>query len=163
MKTEIKWGIIFAVMSLAWLVLEYALGFHTTKKDSHAMFTNFFAIPAIAIMAMGILAKKKELGGVISFKQALVSGLIISTIVAVLNPVGAFIFHNFINPNFFTDFTQYTVLKGLMTQEKAEMYFNFGNYAMMGAVAALVMGAVTSLVVALIVRNDHKQPAVVSA
>jgi len=111
---------------------------------------------------MGILAKKKELGGVISFKQAFMSGLIISVIVAVLSPVGAYIFHNFINPNFFTDFTQYAVSKGLMTQDKAEMYFSFSNYAMMGAVAALVMGAITSLVVALIVRNNHKQTVAVN-
>jgi hypothetical protein len=49
-----------------------------------------------------------------------------------------------------------------MTQDKAEMYFSFSNYAMMGAVAALVMGAITSLVVALIVRNNHKQTVAVN-
>jgi hypothetical protein len=163
MKTEVKWGIIFAVMSVAWLTLEYLLGFHTTKKESHALFTNFFAIPAIAIMAMGILAKKKELGGVISFKQALISGLIISAIVAVLSPIGSYIFHSFINPNYFTDFKEYAISQGMMKPADAEAYFNFNNYALMGAVAALGMGAITSLVVAAIVRNDHKQPAAVSA
>ena len=46
--TEIKWGLIFVVAALVWMMFEKAMGWHGKNISSHAMMTNIFAIVAIA-------------------------------------------------------------------------------------------------------------------
>ena len=53
-KIEIKWGVIFVIMSLGWMLLERLAGLHGEHIDKHALYTNFIAIPAIAVYIFGI-------------------------------------------------------------------------------------------------------------
>ena len=50
LKLELKWAIIFVIMSLAWMVLEKLCGLHGKYIDYHLYLTNLFAIPAIWVM-----------------------------------------------------------------------------------------------------------------
>lgn len=59
-RIEIKWGAIFALMSLLWMVLERIVGLHDEHIELHATYTNFVAIPAIAIYVLGLLEKGKN-------------------------------------------------------------------------------------------------------
>src|SRR5690554_7181183 len=73
-KLEIKWAFIFIAMSLLWMVLEKAVGLHSTHIDKHMYVTNLFAIPAILIYVLALREKKtKDYNGVMSFKQGFVS------------------------------------------------------------------------------------------
>jgi hypothetical protein len=144
MKSELKYALIFSAMQLIWLLLEFRSGLQTTYKDLHPIISMFVAIPSIIIMVMGITAKKKELGGEITFKQAFLAGVLISFIVAMLSPLVILIFSKSINPNFFTDF---------QNLEQAMQYFNLSSYMLQGAMGAMLMGTVTSAVVAAVVKN----------
>jgi hypothetical protein len=59
-KIEIKWAIIFSVMTLLWMLLEKLAGLHSTYIDYHLYLTNLFAIPAIWIMVLALKDKKKN-------------------------------------------------------------------------------------------------------
>jgi len=46
---EIKWAIIFIVMTLAWMLLERFTGLSSTHIDKHAIVTNFLGIPVLIV------------------------------------------------------------------------------------------------------------------
>lgn len=153
-KTEIKWGVIFTVLALLWMVLEKALGWHDAHIDKHAIYTNFFAVIAIGVFVFALLEKRnKDLGGKMTWVQGLVSGVIISVVVAILSPLSQYITHEIITPDYFQNAINYSVENNFMTEENAKTYFSFKSYLIQSAFGALGMGVVTSAIVALFIRK----------
>lgn len=154
-KIEIKWAVIFALMMLAWMALEKFLGYHDEKIADHPTFTNFVAIPSIAIYIFALLDKKKNYYyGLMSYKKGFISGVIISVIVAILSPLTQYITIEFITPDYFANVIEYAVSQGEMTQEAAEGYFNLKSYIVQSVIGALVMGILTSAIVAIFVKSN---------
>ena len=155
-KTEIKWALIFAAMGLIWMLLERLVGLHDTHIDKHPIYTNLIAVPAIAIYVFALLDKRKnDLGGIMTFKQGLITGLIITAIVTLLSPLTQYITSTLITPEYFNNAITYSVETGKVTQEDAEGFFNLRNYIMMGLMSAPIMGLVTSLVVAFFTKKTE--------
>jgi len=152
--TEIKWGVIFTIAGLLWMVLEKALGWHDTLIAKRAIYTNFFALIAITIFVLALIEKRnKDLGGKMTWLQGFVSGIVISVVVAILAPLAQYITHELITPDYFQNAIAYAVQNAGMSQENAEAYFNFNSYVIQAAFGALGMGIVTSAIVALFVRK----------
>lgn len=155
-KIEIKWGLIFVAMMLLWMLIEKLTGLHDAHIDKHAIFTNFIAIPAIVIFIFALLDKRKNFyGGVMTYKQGFISGLIITVIVALFSPLVQYIISAIISPNYFMNVINYTVAQGHLTRPEAEAYFNMQNYMIQGFIGSLIMGAVTSAVVAIFTRTKN--------
>lgn len=153
-KTEIKWGLIFMGVSLAWMLLERITGLHSTHIDKHAIYTNFFAIIAIAVYVFALMDKKQsDLNGQMTYKEGFVSGVIISVVVAVLSPFGQLITAYVISPDYFQNAIDHGVSNGLATQVEAEAYFNLKNYIIQSTIFAPVMGVITSAVVAFFLKT----------
>ncbi|SHO61351.1 DUF4199 domain-containing protein [Algoriphagus zhangzhouensis] len=156
-KIEIKWALIFTLSMLAWMFFEKSMGWHDEKIADHATYTNFFAIPAILVYVFALLDKKKNFySGVMSYKQGVISGLIITVIVTVLSPLAQYITSTVITPGYFPNVIEYAVSSGKMTQSDAEAYFNINSYMIQSVIGALVMGLVTSLIVAIFVKSKSK-------
>ncbi|MGE0885950.1 MAG: DUF4199 domain-containing protein [Blastocatellales bacterium] len=155
MKTEIKWGLIFTLVAFAWITLEWAVGLHGKFIGWQPILTNIFVIPAVWVMVLAIKDKRRELGGKITFSQAVLCGIGISVIVAVLAPLTQWIFHNFVSPHFFENAINYAVQNGKATREQAEAYFNLKSYMLQGSLGGLVMGTLTSLILAAIMRSKN--------
>ncbi len=153
-QTEIKWGILFTLLTLLWMIMERMLGWHDELISKHALYTNFIAIPAIALYVVALLEKRnKDYGGVMTYKQGLFSGIIISIVVMVLSPLAQLMTSLVITPHYFENVIQYAVSSGAMKQEDAETYFSLKNYIIMGLFGAPVMGILTSAIVALFVQK----------
>ncbi|WP_081209722.1 DUF4199 domain-containing protein [Salegentibacter sediminis] len=151
---EIKWGIIFFVVSLLWMFFEKAMGWHDALISQHAMYTNFFGLLAIAIYLFAIYDKRKNyFQGKMTWKQGFVSGIILSIVVAILSPLGQYITHEFITPDYFENAIAYSTENSRMEQEDAEAYFNLQSYIIQSVSGALMMGVVTSAIVALILKR----------
>ena len=154
-KTEIKWALIFAGTTLAWMLLERLSGLHSTHIDKHMIYTNFFAVAAIAVYVFALLDKRKtDYNGSMSYKDGLVSGLIITAIVTILSPLTQLIISTVIAPDYFANIIEYSVSEGMMTREAAEDYFNLKNYIYQSLIAAPVMGVLTTAVVAFFTRKN---------
>lgn len=153
-KTEIKWGIIFSIMGLLWVTMEYLVGLQGRFIAWHPYLTNLVAIPSVIIMVMAILEKRQVLGDVITFKQAFLCGLGVSIVVAVLSPLTQFIFHRVINPGFFDSAIRYGVEHGKTTIEQAQAFFNLRSYILQSVLAAIIMGSITSLVIAAMIKKE---------
>ena len=99
---EIRWGIIFFLIGLLWMYFEKAMGWHDELIGKHETYTNFFAIIAILIYVFALLDKRKSYyGGKMTYKEGLISGLIISVVVALLTPFSQWITNTYITPDYF--------------------------------------------------------------
>ena len=155
-EIEIKWSFIFILVGLFWMVLERIFGLHDIHIAKHAIYTNFVAIPAVAVYVYALLDKKKNYyKGKMSYRQGLVSGIFLSVGVTVLTPLSQLITSTLISPNYFNNVINYVVEKGQMTQEQAADYFNLKSYIIQGVFFAPVMGVLTSLIVAFAVKSKR--------
>lgn len=151
---EIKWALIFVAMSLFWVLLERLVGLHDTHIDKHAIYTNLIAIPAITVYVFALLEKKNKFyHGAMTYLQGFISGTIISVIIAILSPLSQIITSEIITPEFFPNAINYSVSAGLMKQTEAEEYFSLENYIKVGLIGALLMGIVTTAIVAIFTRG----------
>lgn len=154
-KIEIKWAIIFSIAGLLWMVLEKVCGLHDKYIDYHLYLTNLFAIPAIWIMVLALKEKKyKFYGGNITYKQGLISGIIISLLIAILSPLTQWITSFVITPEYFPNVIKRSVELGYYkTTVDAEANFNYKNYAVQGAIAAMIMGILTTAIVMIFLKT----------
>lgn len=155
LKIEIKWAIIFSVMGLLWMVLEKLCGLHGKYIDYHLYLTNLFAIPAIIIMVVALKDKKKNFYyGQMNYKQGLISGIGLSVIIALLSPLTQWVTSFVITPEYFPNVIKRSVEIGYFkTTAEAEANFNYQNYAIQGAIGALVMGIVTTAIAMIFIRT----------
>lgn len=152
--TEIKWGVIFTIFMLLWMTMEKLLGFHGERIEQHLVITNFVAIPAIVIYVLALLDKRKrDLNGKMTYVQGLISGIIISIVVAVFTPLTQYITNAVISPDYFSNMIAYTVENDLMTEQAAKDYFNLKSYIIQSTIGAPIMGILTTAIVAIFVRK----------
>lgn len=152
--TEIRWGVIFSLVTLLWLWLEQLVGLHGPYIAHHATYTNLFAIPAITIYVLALRQKKwRDYNGVMSWKQGVIAGLLITLVVALISPASQWLFHTMISPQYFSNVRAYAVAQNMMSSEEAAAYFNLPSYIKQSVLGAFVMGTVTSVIVAFFLRT----------
>ena len=155
-QIEAKWALIFTIAALLWMLLEKSLGWHDELISKHAIYTNLFAVVAIAIYALALVDKKKNFyNGTMSWTQGFISGTVLSVIIAILSPLAQYITHDIITPSYFDNAIAYATENNRMTKDAAETYFNLKSYILQSIFGALAMGVVTSAIVALFVRSKQ--------
>ena len=155
---ELKWGIIFFITGLLWLWFEKLMGLHDVYIAQHPLYTNLFGIFAVTIFILALLEKRRKFfKGKMTWKEGFTSGIIISVIVTILSPLSQYLAYNFISPEYFNNIIEYSVGNGRMTQEQAESYFSLRSYIIQATFGALVMGVVTSAIVAWFVKTKKEK------
>ena len=153
-SVEIKWAALFSIMSLAWMWMEKAVGLHDIHIEKQVFYTNIIALPAILIYVLALLEKKKKFyAGQMNYGQAFVSGTILSIIVAILSPLVQSITFIGITPDYFKNAIQHSTQNNLMSKEAAESFFNLNNYITQGIYGAIIMGIITTAIVAIFVKT----------
>ncbi|MCC4213051.1 DUF4199 domain-containing protein [Leeuwenhoekiella parthenopeia] len=158
-RIEIKWAIIFSIVVLIWMVLEKLAGLHGKFIDYHLYLTNLFAIPAIIVMVIALKDKKKSVyDGKMDYKQGLISGIVLSVLIALISPLTQWITSYIISPEYFPNVIKRSVELGYFkSTAEAEANFNYQNYAVQGAIGALVMGIVTTAISMLFIRTKKEK------
>lgn len=158
LKTEIKWAFIFILALLTWTLIEMLSGLHSSRIHLHPNVTNLFAIVAIVIYVKALKDKRDhDFNGQLTYKEGLISGSIITVIVTLFSPLSQVIIHQIISPNYFKNMINYSVNNNLMTALEAETYFELKNYIIISVIGALVMGLVTTLIVAVFVKQKRNK------
>lgn len=159
-KIEIKWAIVFTLIALIWMLFEKSMGWHDELIADHALYTNWFAIIAVLVYIIALRDKRKNaFNGEMRWVDGFKSGVLISIFVAILSPLSQYITHEYISPEYFSNVISFTVEQGEMTQEQAQDYFSLNSYIFKSAIGALVMGVITSAVVAFFVKNKKTKAA----
>ena len=158
-KIEIKWAVIFTIMTLLWMACEKLIGLHDQYIDRHLLYTNLIAIPAIAIYFFAIREKKINFyHGQMDFREGLRCGFVMTLIIAVLAPLNQYLISTFISPDYFKNAIAYAVEQKMFTQDQAEDYFSLKSYLKQSVFGALVMGILTSAIISLILKNKATAP-----
>lgn len=153
-RIEIKWGVLFILVGLIWMVFEKTMGWHDVHIDKHATYSMIFAPIAIAIYVFALIDKKRNFyGGRMTFSQGFIAGLVITLVVVILSPLSQYITSTYITPDYFGNVIAYSVSSRAMSQPAAEEYFNLKSYIIQSTIFAAVMGLVTSAAVAFFLRS----------
>jgi len=156
-KTEFKWTIIFILMSMLWIYLEKVTGLHHEYIEYHPIYTNLYAIPAILIYVFALREKKQKFfNGKMTYKNAFISGLILTLMISLLSPLSTYASVEYISPDFFTNAIEKSVELEMMTRPEALDYFNTQNYMLQSLMFGPVFGIVTTAIVSIFVRSKSK-------
>lgn len=157
LRIEVKWGIIFTIALMLWTLLERLLGWHDEHINKHQYYTLIFILPAFIIYYFALVEKRETYyAGQMSWTQGFVSGLVISVVVALLSPLSQYISHTFISPDYFNNIIEYSVESGQVeTRAEAEEYFNLPSYIIQSMIFAVISGAVTAAIVAIITKKKY--------
>jgi Protein of unknown function (DUF4199) len=151
---EIRWAIQFSIVSLVWMIFEKTMGWHDELISKQAIYTNLFAFVGIGIYFIALSDKKKNYyKGTMDWKQGFMSGMILSTVIAVLSPMVQSITYTYITPHFFENIISYMVKQKVQTQSQAEMYFNLKSFTIQGVFGAFSFGVLTSAFVAFVLKT----------
>lgn len=153
-KIELKWAIIFTIMSMLWILLERFTGLHDEHIENHPVFTNLYAIPAVIIYMLALRDKKYNFyKGNISYKQIFISGLILSFMIGLLAPLSTFLSVEYLSPNYFDNAIEMSVNLKKMTPLEANEYFSTPYYMLQSLISAPIMGIITTMVVGIFMRS----------
>ncbi len=157
-KIEIKWAILFSVIGLIWIFLEKISGLHGKYIDYHMYITNLFIIPAIWTIVLALNDKKINFfTGQMSYNQGLISGVILSVIIALISPLVQWVTVYVISPEYFPNVIKRSVELGYFeTTKVAKANFNYPNYALQGVIGALFMGVVSTAIAMIFIRTKNK-------
>jgi hypothetical protein len=154
-QIELKWAIIFMISALLWMIFEKSMGWHDVLIEKHMSYTNFFAIIATAVYAFALVDKRKNYyHGKITWKQAFITGVIVTLFIIPLNPIAQYLTYFFITPEYFTNIISHSVSTNKMTLTDAENYFSLQNYMLQGLIGGTLMGFATSAIVAFFVKKS---------
>ncbi len=154
-KIEVKWAFIFIGSLLLWMLLERLIGLHDKHIDKHQYLTMLYSLVAIALYVLAFLDKRKNFyKGLMTYKQGFITGLIITIIVTIFTPLTQWIISSVITPDYFKNVIQYSVETGYhKSVADAEAQFNLINYIIQSTIGALIMGIVTTAIVAIFTRR----------
>jgi hypothetical protein len=152
---ELKWAIIFIISALLWMLFEKSMGWHDVLIEKHSSYTNFFAIIAIAVYGFALVDKRKNyFNGKITWKQAFISGVIITLFIIPLNAIAQYITYTYITPNYFSNIINFSISNENLSLTDAENYFNLQNYMLQGLIGGTLMGFATAAIVAIFVKKS---------
>lgn len=147
LNRALTYGLLAAAGGAAWTLIEYALGFHTTRLET-GRYTGFAAIvfPILAIW-LALKAARAEHGGRLSFGQGLKQGAAVSAVQAVAGALFFLVYFTIVNPRFFD---------ALAASGQTS---TAGEQVTILLVSSFVAGLVISLIAALLMRRSHARDA----
>jgi hypothetical protein len=97
--------------------------------------------------------KKKYYQDQMSWKQGIISAIIISFIIVFFSPVTQFIIHEFISPNFLENTINYTVISKKLTLAEAKEYTTLTSSIWKNISDGLSFGVVIGAIVAYLIQS----------
>jgi hypothetical protein len=138
-KRALIYGLAAAGGVFLWMMLEYALGFHTARAEI-GRYTGFLAlIFPVAAIAFGVRAARRARGGAIGFGEAFGEGIAIAATFSLLGAISVWLYFSAINPGFLAS--------------PAAGGATLGGQVALSLVSGLFLGGLVSLVAALLLRR----------
>ncbi|EMR01957.1 DUF4199 domain-containing protein [Cesiribacter andamanensis] len=161
-KTALKWGVLTALFMFIWISLEYAVGMHSDYIAYHPVVTLLALLIPLLCLYWGLREEKRKDPRTFTFSRALLLGLFISGVAALAGMLGQWVFHTFINPDFFNSQITFAESRALaqgmdvlVARREAEAYFSLRSYLVQALGGALIGGAVASAVLAFFMHNKN--------
>jgi len=145
-NSGIKWGLIIAVFSFLWIILEKNLGYHTSLISEKANFS-WLSIPlTLVLYYLAFREVKRKLKDEQSIiLEYLKTGLIIGVITMIFAPISMWLMSTYISPDFFSN----AIAEGVRVGEdrtKLESEYNLRSFMLKSSLAAIVLGIFLGIV-----------------
>jgi hypothetical protein len=151
---ELKYGLGITLASLLWLTAEMLVGLHDQYIELHPTVTFVGILVPIAGAVYGTLERRTKTSGVFTWQTALVYGLVRTAIVTVLAVPAQYVFHTFINPNFFAQAIAFTEQTGYAD---SEAYFSLTSYMRQAVLGSLILGVILSVALAILYQRPEPE------
>ena len=164
MKLEVKYGLITGGGIALWVLGEFVLGLHTVRLDLGEYSGYLSIIVPIIVFYFALKEKKdKELNGMLSIKQALKSGFLISLVAGTVIALFFYVYPTFINPQWMQlglEFERNKMIASGVPLEQVlaqidDLQALYTVPVQMGAafVGTILQGVIISLAMALVLRK----------
>lgn len=156
-KTELKWAIVYIVMTMMWSLLGKSLGFHDADIANGVIFNTLIIIPSVIIYVLSMREKKlRYYGGRTSYKQRFKSGLVLTLLVTIFGPLYP-VFTNMISPELFDNSIRFMVTSNQMTEADAIKQFTLSNFTVQGILGSIVFGLIYSAVISVFIKSKDSK------
>lgn len=135
-STTVRAGLVAGIGTASWTMFEYLMGWHGERMDIGAI-TGFVGLifPVGAIL-WALRTTKRESGGRLSIRQALICGLSVSLILAAVGIAFYLLYYGVINPGFIARLRA----SGVETSTASQLITVAGGSLVMGMLIALLGG-----------------------
>jgi hypothetical protein len=156
-RVELKWSFIYIFMTLIWALIGKLLGFHAGRIANNLIFNILIIIPSFITYLLATLEKRNlYYQGTMTYRQGLISGLILTVLVTILGPLTPLISIGLISPELFENLIQFAVSSKLMSKTEAVKQFNTPTFIIQGLIAAPIFGLIFSLITAAFVYKSNR-------
>lgn len=160
---EIKWALRFTLLTLAWAIGEKAIGLHDVHIENYGLCSLLFVFPAFLFFYLALAEKKKYFfNNEMTWKQGFVTGIVLSFIIALLNPIAQYVIYSSITPHFFENIIEYKTKHTTMTLKTAREIFNFKSYLIQTSFSGLSYGVITGAIVSSLIKTKNKNSTVIA-
>lgn len=156
-RTEIKWAVYYSIFLLLWMIVERITGLHDKYIDLQQNISMFLLIPTVVFYVLQLIKKNRHFyKGNMTYVQGFFSGVIFTLCIMLLTPVVQCISYYIISPDYFSNLTNYSIMKGIYTKEQAAQQFNYGNFLFINEVFLMLTGVVFAAFVPLYFKIDKR-------
>lgn len=151
---EIKWALIYVIISFFWIFIQKYLGFFDENISIHLFFSVLIVFILIPLFLIAQSDKKKNfLNGKMTWRQAFISGSIIIVIATLFVPLLQYLTYEVINPDFFEKTRAFYTQNGKMTAADATARFNLKSSIIQSISDSLSFGIIFSALTAFFTKS----------
>lgn len=154
---ELKWAAIISSFMILWAFIEKSLGWHEHFNNMLLSWGLFYLLFLVFYTLAFLNKKKKIFKNSWSIKEAFKFGLLLSGLLAILNPLVQYIIYNSISVNYFENLIQYKLASAFnhKTLEQLQMEFSFSAYVRNGIFDVLSFGVLYSILLAYLLKTKE--------
>lgn len=154
-EIEIKYAFISAGSIILWMLLEKIAGFHDSNIHLQPIITNLYGIVGLFVYFFALREKKMRFyRGKMSWSQGFLSGIFLSTFLAVLSPLYNTLIIKYVSPSFLKNMAQqFDLNKGQQVLETGASYYNLKSFIFQSCIDSLSFGILASAILALFISK----------
>lgn len=159
-KPEIKYGLFMGLGVSLWIILEFLLGFHTTRMEIGRWSGYFSVIIPILCLYFGIQQTKAE-----TYWQKVKAGIVMVSIASVIIALFFVVYNLFINPNWIEQGIalekQQLTESGateeeiLAAEQTMQQFFSIEMQVTGAFLGTLIEGCILTLIIAALVKKKE--------
>lgn len=159
-KIALKYGVFIVLFTFLWICLEYWAGIHSDYIDYHPLATLLSLVVPLILLYLAMREAQREDGGTFTYVDALKTGLVVTLVVAVLNPLLQWVFQQVVFPDYLeamqANAEALQLAQGIdveVARRVATEEYTLNSFLLRAFLGALAAGVVMSAILALFVRD----------
>lgn len=159
-KIALKYGILIVLFTFIWICLEYWIGIHTDYIDYHPLATLLSLVVPLILLYYAMREAKRYDAGEFSYGDAFKVGLYVTLVVAVLNPLGQWLFQQMVFPGYLEAMQAHTEARQLaqgidveVARQVSTEEYALDSFLLRAVLGSLAAGLIMSAILAIFVRD----------